>query len=96
MHAPRDLPIHRPEIQPDRSQQEATGAVVGDVLMPDPDIVATRAVEIDAPPSAIWPWLVMPLIVLVAFYALYRVHQRPGDPVPVPVQPVTAPANSAQ
>ena len=26
--------------------------------MPDPDIVATRAVEIDAPPSAAWPWLV--------------------------------------
>jgi hypothetical protein len=26
--------------------------------MPDPDIVATRAVEIDAPLPAIWPWLV--------------------------------------
>ena len=26
--------------------------------MPDADIVATRVVEIDAPPSAIWPWLV--------------------------------------
>jgi hypothetical protein len=38
--------------------QEATGEVAGDELMPDPDIVATRAVEIDAPPSAIWPWLV--------------------------------------
>jgi hypothetical protein len=37
---------------------EATGEVAGDELMPDPDIVATRAVEIDAPPSAIWPWLV--------------------------------------
>ena len=24
----------------------------------EPDIVATRVVEIDAPPSAIWPWLV--------------------------------------
>jgi hypothetical protein len=24
---------------------------------------------------AVWPWLVMPLIVLVVFYALYRVHQ---------------------
>jgi hypothetical protein len=38
--------------------QEASGEVAGDELMPDPDIVATRAVEIDAPPSAIWPWLV--------------------------------------
>ena len=26
--------------------------------MPDADIVATRVVEIDAPPAAIWPWLV--------------------------------------
>jgi len=32
-----------------------------------------------------WPYLVMPLIVLVAFYALYRVHQRPGSLTP-PVQ----------
>ena len=38
--------------------QEARGEVVGDDLMPEPDIVATRAVEIEAPPSAIWPWLV--------------------------------------
>src|SRR5689334_17342980 len=38
--------------------QEAGGEVAGDELMPDPDIVATRAVEIDAPPSAVWPWLV--------------------------------------
>ena len=38
--------------------QEASGEVAGDELMPHPDIVATRVVEIDAPPSAIWPWLV--------------------------------------
>jgi hypothetical protein len=37
---------------------EVAGEVAGDELMPDPVIVATRAVEIDAPPSAIWPWLV--------------------------------------
>jgi hypothetical protein len=38
--------------------QEARGEAAGDDLMPDPGIVATRAVQIDAPPSAIWPWLV--------------------------------------
>jgi len=38
--------------------REAGGEVAGDELMPEPDIVATRVVEIDAPPSAIWPWLV--------------------------------------
>ena len=37
---------------------EAGGAVAGDEFMPDPDLVATRVVEIDAPPSAVWPWLV--------------------------------------
>jgi hypothetical protein len=40
------------------AEQEVSGPAAGDELMPDPDIVATRAVEIDAPPSAIWPWLV--------------------------------------
>jgi hypothetical protein len=38
--------------------QEAGGELAGDELMPEPGIVATRAVEIDAPPSAVWPWLV--------------------------------------
>jgi hypothetical protein len=33
----------------------------------------------------------MPLIVLVAFYALYRVHQRPGtSPPPVQTTPATS------
>ncbi|HEX9034301.1 MAG TPA: hypothetical protein VF834_20850 [Streptosporangiaceae bacterium] len=30
----------------------------GDELLPDADIVTTRAVAISAPPSRIWPWLV--------------------------------------
>src|SRR5512133_2155591 len=37
---------------------EARGPVAGDELLPHASIVATRVVEIDAPPSAIWPWLV--------------------------------------
>jgi hypothetical protein len=37
---------------------EVNSEVAGDELLPDPDLVATRVVEIDAPPSAIWPWLV--------------------------------------
>jgi hypothetical protein len=31
---------------------------------------------------AIWPWLVMPLIVLAAFYALHGVHKSPGALAP--------------
>jgi len=30
----------------------------GDDLLANPDIIATRAVAIDAPPGAVWPWLV--------------------------------------
>jgi hypothetical protein len=37
---------------------EAQGEVAGDELLPSASVVATRVVEIDAPPSAIWPWLV--------------------------------------
>lgn len=37
---------------------EAHGPVAGDELLPHPGIVSTRAVYIDAPPDAVWPWLV--------------------------------------
>ena len=33
---------------------------------------------------AIWPWLVMPLVVLAAFYTLKRVRERPGPPIVEP------------
>ena len=38
--------------------EEVSGEAAGDELIPEPDIQSTRVVEIDAPPSAIWPWLV--------------------------------------
>jgi hypothetical protein len=38
--------------------QEAQAELPGDELMPEPDVLATRAMTIHAPPSAIWPWLV--------------------------------------
>ena len=37
---------------------EAARPLPGDELLLSADIVATRAIEIDAPASAIWPWLV--------------------------------------
>src|SRR6201985_2729911 len=37
---------------------EVTRKLPGDELLPDAGIVATRAITIDAPPAAIWPWLV--------------------------------------
>jgi len=37
--------------------EEATARLPGDELLEDADGVATRAITIDAPPSAVWPWL---------------------------------------
>jgi len=37
---------------------EIARGLPGDELLVTADVVSTRAVTIDAPPSAIWPWLV--------------------------------------
>jgi hypothetical protein len=37
---------------------EGAAKLPGDELLPDAGLVTTRALTIDAPPSAIWPWLV--------------------------------------
>jgi hypothetical protein len=43
---------------------------------------------------AVWPWLVMPIVVLLVFYALFRVHQRPGSAPAAPDTQAAAPARS--
>jgi hypothetical protein len=40
------------------TDDEAARRLPGDELLESPDIVATRAIGIDAPPSVVWPWLV--------------------------------------
>ena len=37
---------------------EVSMKLPGDELLSDADLVSTRAITIDAPPAAIWPWLV--------------------------------------
>jgi hypothetical protein len=37
---------------------EAAAQMPGDDLMPSPDLISTRAITVEAPPGAIWPWLV--------------------------------------
>src|SRR6476661_2968345 len=39
------------------SAEEAASRLPGDELLEDADGVATRAIEIHAPASAIWPWI---------------------------------------
>jgi hypothetical protein len=36
---------------------------------------------------AIWPWLVMPIIIVLVFCALRTVHQRSGDAGAAPHEP---------
>jgi hypothetical protein len=40
------------------TEEEVASALPGDELLADAEVVATRAITIDAPPGAIWPWLV--------------------------------------
>jgi len=37
---------------------EVAAAIPGDELLADAEMVATRAITVEAPPAAIWPWLV--------------------------------------
>jgi hypothetical protein len=39
------------------SKEEWLEGMPGDELVPDPVLLSTRAVTIDAPPEAVWPWL---------------------------------------
>ncbi len=38
-------------------EAEAGARLPGDELLEDADVVATRAVTVDALPSAVWPWI---------------------------------------
>jgi hypothetical protein len=38
--------------------EERTATIPGDELVPEPVVMTNHAITIDAPPSAIWPWLV--------------------------------------
>jgi len=40
------------------TDDEAGRNLPGDELLAEPDVVTTRAVGIEAPPAAVWPWLV--------------------------------------
>ena len=50
------LLLRRPVLTWGATDEEAAATLPGDVLLPDPSGVSTRAVWIDAPPSAVWPW----------------------------------------
>src|SRR5829696_4617425 len=51
------LRIRQPILTWGATQEEAAGPLPGDELLPAADGASTRAIDIDAPPSAVWPWI---------------------------------------
>jgi hypothetical protein len=51
------LLLRRPVMTWGARPDEARGRLPGDELLEEADGVATRAIDIDAPPDAVWPWI---------------------------------------
>jgi hypothetical protein len=49
--------LRRPILTWGATAAEADGRLPGDALLESADGVATRAITIDAPPAAVWPWI---------------------------------------
>lgn len=53
---------------------ERRATLPGDEITPDADLVATRATTVDAPPAAVWPWLVQMGQGRAGFYSYERLE----------------------
>jgi hypothetical protein len=49
--------LRRPVLTWGATEGEAAARLPGDELLEEADGVATRAIEIEAPPDAVWPWI---------------------------------------
>jgi hypothetical protein len=49
--------LRRPILTWGALDEEAVAILPGDELLENADGVATRAIQIDAPPAAVWPWI---------------------------------------
>jgi hypothetical protein len=49
--------LRQPILTSGATAEEAAARLPGDELLENADGVATRAITIDAPPSAVWPWI---------------------------------------
>jgi hypothetical protein len=64
------------------TSEERRAAVAGDELVGDADVSWTRSITIDAPPEAVWPWLVQMGVDKGGFYTYDWAEQIAGlDPV---------------
>lgn len=50
--------LREPMLNWGTTEAEVAATLPGDELLPVADGVSTRAITIDAPPSAVWPWIV--------------------------------------
>lgn len=50
--------VRRRHLRWGATDAEVAGSMPGDELVPETSFAATRAITIDAPPEAVWPWLV--------------------------------------
>lgn len=49
--------VRRASLRWGASDEELRMALPGNELLPDPDLMATRAISIDAAPADVWPWI---------------------------------------
>jgi hypothetical protein len=49
--------LRRPILAWGATSDEVTGHLPGDELLEEADGVSTRAIDIEAPPDAVWPWI---------------------------------------
>jgi hypothetical protein len=59
--------------------EESTMDLPGDDLVADANIVETRAIDIDAPPDAVWPWLVQMGYERAGWYSYDAIDMKGGS-----------------
>lgn len=53
-------PARRWYLRHGATSEEVSRTMPGDELLAEADLVSTRSITIDAPPTGVWPWLVQP------------------------------------
>jgi hypothetical protein len=71
--------VRRRHLRWGATDAEVAGPMPGDEIVPRTSFNATRAVTIDAPPQAVWPWIVQLGFGRAGFYS-YDVFDNAGRP----------------
>ena len=71
--------IRRRHLRWGATNAELAGEMPGDEIVPNPSFNTTRAITIEAPPEAVWPWLVQIGFGRAGFYS-YDLFDNAGRP----------------